>query len=219
MSGHASGGTPEHDDERLRALLRDADPAASLPPVDRERSARLLESAMSENTESRQDGTRHRSPLTWLVAAAAVVVIAGAAAFVLTNDEEDAGLPAAQESIEPTGEVAAVTTLAAAVPGGRCAMPTPELLAQQEVAFQGTVQQVAEDVVVLVPSVFYAGAPSELVEVQGPPVELTEMLQAVPFQEGETYLVSATDGRVSLCGLSGPADSELQELYVEAFDQ
>ncbi|NPC98857.1 hypothetical protein [Nocardioides sp. zg-DK7169] len=209
------------DDEHLRARLRDADPAASLPPADPSRVARLLETTMSDDplNETRQDGTRNRSTLTWLVAAAALVVIGGAGAFVLTNGEDEPTVPAAEESIEPTGEIAPVTTLAAAAPGGRCGVPTAALLAQQEVAFQGTVQEVDEDVVVLVPSVFYAGAPSDLVEVQGPPQELGALLQAVPFEEGETYLVSATDGQVSLCGLSGPVDPDLQALYVEAFDK
>ena len=207
-------------DERLRDLLRGADPAASLPPADPSRVARLMETTMSDDplTETRQDGTRNRSTLTWLVAAAALVVIGGAGAFVLTNDEDEAAVPAAQESIQPTDEVAPVTTLAASSAVGRCGVPTAELLAQQQVAFEGTVQEVADDVVVLVPSVFYAGEPSELVEVQGPPQELAGLLQSVPFEEGERYLVSATDGRVSVCGLSGPVTQDLQELYVEAFD-
>ncbi|MQW74617.1 hypothetical protein GHK92_01910 [Nocardioides sp. dk4132] len=207
------------DDERLRDLLRGADPAASLPPADPSRVARLMEITMSDDplTETRQDGTRNRSTLTWLVAAAALVVIGGAGAFVLINDEDEAGVPVAQESIEPTDETAPVTTLAASAPDARCGVPTAAMLAQQQVAFEGTVQEVADDVVVLVPSLFYAGKPSELVEVQGPPQELSGLLQAVPFEEGERYLVSASDGRVSLCGLSGPVSQNLQELYVAAF--
>ncbi|WP_166137006.1 flagellar basal body-associated FliL family protein [Nocardioides ochotonae] len=226
MNDRTEDRSPESDDqreqERLRARLRGADPAASLPPADPAGVARLLEITMSDDptTETRQDGTRNRSTLTWLVAAAALVVIGGAGALMLTNDEGEPAVPAAQESIEPTDETAPVTTLTAAAPpaDARCGVPTAALLAQQQVAFQGTVQEVAEDVVVLVPSLFYAGEASELVEVQVPPQELTGLLQAVPFEEGENYLVSATDGRVSLCGLSGPATPELLELYVEAFD-
>ena len=67
----------EHDE--LRARLRAADPASSLPRPDPDRVARLLEDTMShpQTPESGADGTRQRSPLTWLAAAAAVVIIAG----------------------------------------------------------------------------------------------------------------------------------------------
>ncbi|MGH3308517.1 MAG: hypothetical protein ACRDOX_12610, partial [Nocardioides sp.] len=84
----------EHDE--LRARLRAADPASSLPRPDPDRVARLLEDTMShpETAESRDDPARQRSPLTWLVAAAAVVIIAGVGAFVFMN-REDPGTPAA----------------------------------------------------------------------------------------------------------------------------
>jgi hypothetical protein len=61
----------DHDErDELFARLRDADPAAALPPADPDRVARLLEDAMSHDTmtESRETGTRGRSPLTWLAA-------------------------------------------------------------------------------------------------------------------------------------------------------
>ena len=80
-------------DDELRDRLRAADPAASLPPADPERVARLLEDVMSTEltTENRETGTRDRGPLTWLVAAAAVVVIAGIGLFAfLAHDDEPA---------------------------------------------------------------------------------------------------------------------------------
>ena len=57
------------DDDELRARLRAADPASSLPPADPERVARLLEDVMSTEltTEYRETGTRNRGPLTWAV--------------------------------------------------------------------------------------------------------------------------------------------------------
>ena len=39
----------------------------------------------------------------------------------------------------------------------------------------------------------------------------------VDFQEGGTYLVSASDGEVSLCGLSAEKDDLLAGLYDEAY--
>ena len=37
------------------------------------------------------------------------------------------------------------------------------------------------------------------------------------FEEGGRYLVSATDGRVTLCGFSAPYSTELAALYDQAF--
>src|SRR3954452_24176587 len=80
-------------DDELQQRLRAADPAATLSPGDPAGVARLVEDVMSTEltTESRETGTRHRSPLTWLVAAAAVVVIVGAGIFgvrALTGDDQ-----------------------------------------------------------------------------------------------------------------------------------
>ncbi len=37
------------------------------------------------------------------------------------------------------------------------------------------------------------------------------------FEEGGRYLVSATDGRVTVCGFSAPYSAELAALYEQAF--
>src|SRR3954447_6635363 len=109
--------TDRHDDAEnaaLRARLRGADPAASLPPADPTRVARLLEDVMSTEltTESRETGTRNRGPLTWLVAAAAVLVIVGVAPFALLR--HDAGPPAPPTAADPASAGApTVTELAA----------------------------------------------------------------------------------------------------------
>ena len=79
----------QHDDDQLDARLRAADPAASLPEADPAWVARLLEDTMSNDvlTESRENGTHNRSPLTWLVAAAAAVIIAGVGIFAVVNGQ------------------------------------------------------------------------------------------------------------------------------------
>ncbi len=107
----------EHDE--LRARLRAADPASSLPRSDPDRVARLLEDTMShpQTPESSADGTRQRSPLTWLVAAAAVVIIAGVGVFAVMNQTQDSGSPAAGP--EPTASTSAAGTDRAACSRGR----------------------------------------------------------------------------------------------------
>lgn len=205
-------------DDELRARLRAADPASSLPPADPPRVARLLEDTMSSSTDddlmtrSRETGTQGRNPLTWLIAAAAVLLIAGAGAFGLMR--HDSGTPAPGSTTADS----TVTELSAPVAGSaKCMVPSAEVLGQQGLAFQGTVQEVADGNVVLDPTKFYAGDVTDLVTVSASTADMQALIGAVDFQEGETYLVSATDGQVSVCGLSGPYSADLAALYQEAF--
>jgi hypothetical protein len=206
--------------DELYDRLRAADPATSLPPADPERVARLLEDVMSTEltTENRETGTHGRGPLTWLVAAAATVIIAGVGLFaVLNHDEDPAAPPSAGDTTlaEPT-----VTGLSApdeSAYDAKCMVPNAEILSQQSVAFDGTVTKVADDIVTLTPTTWYAGEPTDLVQVQAPPAELEGLLLAVDFKEGERYLVSATDGRVTVCGFSAPYSADLAALYGQAF--
>jgi hypothetical protein len=211
-------GSSDSDDE-LRALLRGADPAALLPPAGPERVARLLEEAMSSDltNESRETGTHGRSPLTWMVAAATVIVIAGVGFLGVRSLGDDPDpVPSAQDPTTATQPT--VTELTAPGPvAGRCMVPNPELLATQSVAFEGTVQEISDGVVTLVPSHFYTGSVTDLVEVTAPADQMAELIGAVDFQDGGTYLVSATGGEVTVCGFSGPVTPELEALYVQAF--
>ena len=52
-----------------------------------------------------------------------------------------------------------------------------------------------------------------------PEQDLQDLLMAVDFQQGTSYLVSATDGRVTLCGYTAEANADLQAIYDEAFAQ
>jgi hypothetical protein len=209
----------EGRDDALRARLRAADPAASLPPAERSRTARLLEDTMASTTEhdlageSREAGTHGRGPLTWLVAAAAVAVIAGVGLFgVLRHDGAASGPPGAGRP-QPS-----VTTLSApAAQPTRCMVPDARTLGRQELAFDGTVRSISGRVVTLVPSRFYTGAETDLVEVEAPPADLQALVGAVDLRRGGRYLVSATDGRLTVCGFSGPYSADLAALYEEAF--
>lgn len=212
----------EHDE--LRARLRAADPAAFLPRSDPDRVARLLEETMShhETPESRADGTRQRGPLTWLVAAAAVaVVIAGVGVFAFMNGGQDSGTPAAGP--EPSASTGAgdVTELRAPGAGattGRCLPPSADVLSGAQVAFDGTVEGIEDDLVTLRANHWYAGSPTDLVTVKGPSEELQQLLVAVDFQDGGRYLVAASNGgRVMVCGFSDEFSPRLERLYGQAF--
>lgn len=210
----------EHDE--LRARLSAADPASSLPRSDPDRVARLLEDTMS-HPETPTDSGRRRGPLTWLVAAAAVAIIAGVGAFALLNGTEEAGSPVAGP--EPSGSTSASETTELQAPGaeaisGRCLPPTADVLAEADVAFDGTVEQIDEGLVTLRATRWYAGEPTDLVTVRGPSEELQQLLVAVDFQDGGRYLVAASDnGQVMVCGFSSDFSPRLQRLYDQAFGQ
>lgn len=202
--------------DELRDRLRAADPAASLPPADPSRVARLLEDVMSTEltTENRETGTRDRSPLTWLVAAAAALIIAGVGLFaVLEHDEDPAAPPTAADD-------KTVTELTAPSPetyDARCMVPSAEVLSRQQVAVEGTVTTISDDVVTLTVDEWYAGGPTDLLRVQAPAPELQALVGSVEFREGGRYLVSASDGRVTVCGFSAPWSEDLAALYEQAF--
>ena len=202
--------------DELRARLRSADPAASLPPADPAGVARLLEDVMSTEltTENRETGTRDRGPLTWLVAAAAVLIIAGAGLFGILNHDDD---PAAPPTAADDKTVTELTAPSAAAYAAKCMVPNADLIGQQTVAFAGTVTVVVDGMVTLAVGHWYTGDPTDLVRVQAPPADLQQLIGAVSFEPGERYLVSATDGRVTVCGMSAPWSADLAALYDQAF--
>ena len=97
-------------------------------------------------------------------------------------------------------------------------MPSVELLRTQDTAFEGTVTEVGDGSATLDVDTWYAGEDeTERVRVSTPSQEIVDLLLAVDFQEGGTYLVSASDGQVSLCGFSAVKDELLTGLYDEAY--
>jgi hypothetical protein len=241
--------TDEIDDELL-ARLRAGDPAASLPPADPHRIARLLEDTMADRTdtdrtdteradterdlertgtagagplptEHRADALRRRGPLTWVVAAVAVLLIAGGAVFALVRAGGSGGsgdTPVAGPAGSPTTTATTTELTAPAARGtARCLPPNARTLRGQDVALDATATEVTGREVTLVPNRFYAGDRSDVVVVRAAPAELSALVGGVRFQRGERYLVSATDGEVSVCGLSAPWSQPLADLYAEAF--
>ncbi len=112
-----------------------------------------------------------------------------------------------------------ITELAAAAqPDGRCAPPSAELLRTQDTAFEGTVTEVGEGAATLDVVAWFVGDATDRVVVSTPTQEIDDPLElAVDFEEGGSYLVSATAGQVSLCGLSAEKDDRLAELFAEAY--
>ena len=195
-------------DDELQVRLRAADPAASLPPADPSRVARLLEDTMSEDpsTESRATGTHGRGPLTWLLAAAAVLGVAR-----LDDDEQRARVA----EHEPT--LTELRAPAAAAYAARCMLPSARTIASQEVAFEGTVDDIADGVVTLTPTHWYHGPETGMVLIESPAARLADLIGAARFEVGQSFLVSATGRQVTVCGLTAPYSTDLAALYAEAF--
>jgi hypothetical protein len=202
--------------DELHDRLRAADPAASLPPADPSRVARLLEDVMSTEltTENRESGTRGRGPLTWLVAAAAVLIIAGIGVFAVVGHDDDPAEPPTAAADKTVTELAAPS---AAAYSAKCMVPNADILSQQAVAFDGTVTTLADGEVTLTVGHWYAGDPTDLVRVQAPAAELQDLVGAVSFEDGGRYLVSASDGQVTVCGFSAPYSADLAAIYQQAF--
>jgi len=219
-------------DDRLRALLRGGDPAGSLAPADPAALSMLLEDIMSADLDVRPAEPlatvpRRRTRVTWLVAAAAVGVIgAGGAVAVAGLTGNDANPPQAGRhttthvpKAPDTAPIEGQTTqLNAATPQDKCLRLTPQILAQYDQAFQGTVTSVQGGTVTFQATDVYQGQVGQTVQLTAPPASFAKILtSSSTFQVGQSYLVSAYQGSVSMCGYSGPATSDLQQVFKEAF--
>lgn len=165
--------------------------------------------------ESRRTGLRNRSPLTWTIAAVVLLVIVGALVFVLVDRGSDDVENPSGDATE--GSDVSRTELVATPATTRCLPPSADVLRQQDLAFDGVVSSVAGGLATLETTQFYVGEPTDVVVVKAPDGDLQQLLAAVDFQEGGRYLVSASDGQVTVCGLSGPYTEKLAVLYAQAF--
>lgn len=100
---------------------------------------------------------------------------------------------------------------------GKCAVPSAEVLSGFDTAFAGTVTSVEGGTATLSVDQWYTAGDAATVTVDAPSKDMQDLLMAVDFQEGSSYLVSASDGRVTLCGFTGAETPELQSIYDEAF--
>ena len=92
------------------------------------------------------------------------------------------------------------------------------MLADQTLAFDGTVQAITDGSVTLAPTQCYAGEPTDAGRGRRRPARRSQaLIGACEFEDGGRYLVSATDGQVTVCGFSAPYSAELAALYDQAF--
>ncbi|MCP3421579.1 hypothetical protein [Nocardioides pinisoli] len=162
----------------------------------------------------------HRSSTARLLpalAATLVLVLSGCGSADDTTATDDTS-PTESTSDSPSEQDAGTLALTAdGSTAGKCAMPSAEVLSTFDTAFEGTVTSVEDGTATLEVEQWYAGGEASTVTVEAPGGSLDDLLMAVDFQEGQTYLVSADGDRVTLCGFTAEVDPELEAMYTEAF--
>jgi hypothetical protein len=194
----------------LRSQLKKLDPMppdVPTEPVTSESSRTRMEHIMSSPTIERPEAPSKPSRTRWYaaIAAAAVVVVAIGGVALLSNN---GSAPVASEPL--TLSAGASDSMAS------CIMLSAEILADMDPAFQGTVTNIEGDVVTLsIDRWFTSGDATEAVVTA--PAGLEALIGGIPFNVGDAYLITATDGVVNYCGYSGPVTPELTALFEEAF--
>jgi len=211
--------------DELRSRIAATDPmhdGVSTNPISSAQAQSLLEAIMNTELDDRAsltDETTHRPDTSstarrhkWFapaLAVAAVAVIAvGGAAVGGVFDSGGGGDPEPTVLALSTGDVD--PTLAS------CLALDPTIVAQSPIAFRAVVGTVEGEQVTMTVDTWYAGGDADVVELTAP-AGMEALIGGLDFQPGATYLVSAYDGVVSYCGLTGPATPELQALYDQAF--
>lgn len=159
--------------------------------------------------------SRRRTSMV-LPAAAALALLLGACGSTDTEESPKAS-SSPTGSASPGDSASPLELTLPEAPPGRCAVPNARVLSSMDVAFEGTVTRADATSTTLEVERWFAGGDTDLVTVVTPSQELRDRGMAVDFQQGKTYLVSASDGAVSLCGFSAETSPELEATYEQAF--
>ncbi|MCW2636289.1 MAG: hypothetical protein JWQ99_2656 [Blastococcus sp.] len=214
----------EMSDEVLRTRLSRIDPAPAGSPVDpvtSPRASELMERAMQADhmqTDRMQTDhmqtidppappdelapRRRRRPLLLAAAAAVLIALVGGGSALWNRDAPSTGDPSSTLALELPAPDATAS----------CKVFDVDVLAQMPVALAGTVATVEPGQVALDVDHWYRGGTADRVT-----IAVRENMDGVDFRTGGRYLISAIDGTVTSCGLSGAATPELERAFAEAF--
>lgn len=216
-------------DDPMRKRMRAADPAwRQVPLTDDEamlaiRTARASQERIAPGEVSATPSGPSRG---WLYVAAAMVLIGGAGYVITSQAGDDRGKdPGTSQQAPPVGSNGGMPQGAGPIQlqmgtqakNARCAPTTAEFLRQQDLAFAGTPTEVQGRKVTLRVDEIFKGQPATEAVVTAPVKATSRTVYAVDFLVGKQYLVSATDGQVSLCGASDVDTPTLRDLYVQAY--
>ncbi|MEX2375386.1 MAG: hypothetical protein WD942_07335 [Dehalococcoidia bacterium] len=127
-------------------------------------------------------------------------------------------LAAACSSGEPDAEPAMELGAGGGGAMASCMAFDPAVLRDMPVAFEGTATDVDGERVTLEVDHWYQGGNGDrvvLIASEG----LEALIGGITFEEGETYLISASTGHVRYCGYSGEATDELRAGFEAAFGE
>ncbi len=157
---------------------------------------------MSQTLKQRSPKSRGRIVAVLVV----LVVLAGVVAGVLWS-RDDKHAKAKAESVTLTAPGAAPA---------RCMAPSADVLAGLEQPFRGKLSTLEGNTATFSVEHHFDDATFETVTLTAPDWGLFDL--AMPLTVGATYLITSSDGMLSLCGLSGESTPELEALYTKAFD-
>lgn len=155
---------------------------------------------------------RSTSRRTRALAGTTVVTLA---ALLAACGGDDSGTQDPEGGSQPSTVPAAVELTLPEAGTAKCAMPSAEVLSQMDTAFEATVTSIDGDQVTLDVERWFTGGEADTVVVTQPSTAISEPV--VVFEPDRTYLVSASDDVVSMCGFSAETNAELAAMYDDAF--
>ena len=189
----------------LLQRMQSADPARTSPMVD-SWMPDLVDATMSNTHVAPKSSSRRWAPA---VAAAVTLTVVGGVGSTFLGGTHPARAP------DPT-----VTTLT--LPGGSgtsmssCVVFDVRYLRDMPVAFSGRATEIRNDGVTLKVDRWYKGGNADVVRLANYD-EGTVSLDGFTFEQGDRYLITATQRTVNFCGFSGPWNQELADAFDEAF--
>ena len=199
----------------LEQRLRAADPLPGPTPeqtaVDQAwLSERARAAVLSSPVAPRRSVGRTR---TLLAAAAAVALVAGGGAVAATKlfGGDTSAAPAVAAPPLKLSLGASSPTM------GTCIRFSVEDLARMPVAFSGTVTDTSGGRILIDVDHWYRGGDAAQVSLASPDGTPVSLEGIIPFEVGQRYLLSASDGAISYCGFSGPWTQDLADAFAAAF--
>ena len=162
--------------------------------------------------------TSPSNPRRWYMmagAAAAAVAVLAVGAIAMTGGDDD---PEVAEPVTTQPDELTVLELSSGNDDvmASCMVVDASIIAQNQIAFRGTVTMAENGVVQLTVDDAYVGVDEQVVTLSAPE-GMEALIGGVAWEVGAPYLVSAWEGTVNYCGQTGPATPELQAIYDEAF--
>lgn len=199
-------------DDDLRARLAGLDPmpaSISVDPLTSLRAQELLEHVMTSTDQTTKAAPMWRRPA--LLASAAVAVVAlGVGAVVAANSGGSTATPTPKSTL-----ALKVADSGGAITSNSCMIFSVDLLRGVPVAFGGTVTDLGDGSVTIAVDKWFKGGTADVVTIATPP--LNTSAGTVEFVKGKRYLVTATNGTVNSCGLTGEATPDFEKSFEEAF--